>query len=189
MRVWCRMKENLVPSLTYEKTRINANHSYIQLSDPYPYPYPMNLTSMSSKHLSANINFWPCGEELLPQFCISEFSIKFPIRKLLQRCWDKKYKCTSKLDFVNFNGILIFLENEYISWTKLMHLKLSLISWCILQYKDFRHQAVFARVTWWRHQMKTFFALLAICAGIWPVNSPHKWPVTRKMFPFDDVIM
>ena len=23
----------------------------------------------------------------------------------------------------------------------------------------------------------------------WPVNSPHKWPVSRKMFPFDDVIM
>ena len=22
----------------------------------------------------------------------------------------------------------------------------------------------------------------------WPANSPHKWPVTRKMFPFDDVI-
>ena len=22
-----------------------------------------------------------------------------------------------------------------------------------------------------------------------PVNSPHQWPVTRKMFPFDDVIM
>ena len=22
-----------------------------------------------------------------------------------------------------------------------------------------------------------------------PLNSPHKWPVTRKMFPFDDVIM
>ena len=22
-----------------------------------------------------------------------------------------------------------------------------------------------------------------------PVNSPHKWPVTRKMFPFDDVII
>ena len=29
------------------------------------------------------------------------------------------------------------------------------------------------------------------CAGNspGPVNSPHKWPVTRKMFPFDDVIM
>ena len=23
----------------------------------------------------------------------------------------------------------------------------------------------------------------------WPVNSPHKDPVTRKMFPFDDVLM
>ena len=23
----------------------------------------------------------------------------------------------------------------------------------------------------------------------WPVNSPHKGPLTRKMFPFDDVIM
>ena len=23
----------------------------------------------------------------------------------------------------------------------------------------------------------------------WPVNFPHKWPVTRKVFPFDDVIM
>ena len=27
------------------------------------------------------------------------------------------------------------------------------------------------------------------CARNSPVNSPHKWPVTRKMFPFDDVIM
>ena len=34
-------------------------------------------------------------------------------------------------------------------------------------------------------------ASLALVRGIhrWPVNSPHKWPVTRKMFPFDDVIM
>ena len=22
----------------------------------------------------------------------------------------------------------------------------------------------------------------------WPVNSPHKWPITRKRFPFDDVV-
>ena len=34
-------------------------------------------------------------------------------------------------------------------------------------------------------------ASLAFARGIhrWPVNSPHDWPVTRKMFPFDDVIM
>ena len=34
-------------------------------------------------------------------------------------------------------------------------------------------------------------ASLAFVWGIrrGPVNSPHKWPVTRKMFPFNDVIM
>ena len=34
-------------------------------------------------------------------------------------------------------------------------------------------------------------ASLAFVRGIhrWPVNSTHKGPVTRKMFPFDDVIM
>ena len=39
-----------------------------------------------------------------------------------------------------------------------------------------------------RHQS---FASLAFVREIhrWPVNSPHKGPVTRKMFPFDDVIM
>ena len=34
-------------------------------------------------------------------------------------------------------------------------------------------------------------ASLAFVRGIHrgPVISPHEWPVTRKMFPFDDVIM
>ena len=40
----------------------------------------------------------------------------------------------------------------------------------------------------WKHQSS---ASLAFVRGIhrWPVNSPHKGPITRKMFPFDDVIM
>ena len=35
------------------------------------------------------------------------------------------------------------------------------------------------------------YASLAFVRGIrqWPVNSPHKRPVTQNMFPFDDVIM
>ena len=39
-----------------------------------------------------------------------------------------------------------------------------------------------------KHQSSTS---LAFVWGIhrWPVNSPHKVPVKRKMFPFDDVIM
>ena len=40
-------------------------------------------------------------------------------------------------------------------------------------------------------QRKQRSASLAFVHGIhrWPVNSPHKMPITRKMFPFDDVIM
>ena len=39
-----------------------------------------------------------------------------------------------------------------------------------------------------KHKISTS---LAFVWGIhrWPVNSPHKCPVTRKMFPFDDVVM
>ena len=39
-----------------------------------------------------------------------------------------------------------------------------------------------------KHQSSTS---LAFVQGIhrWPVNSPHKWPVTRKMCQFDDGIM
>ena len=39
-----------------------------------------------------------------------------------------------------------------------------------------KHQSSASLVlVWWTHR--------------WPVNSPYKWPVTRIMFPFDDVIM
>ena len=39
-----------------------------------------------------------------------------------------------------------------------------------------------------KHQSSASLAfVLGIHRG--PVNSQHKWPVTRKMFPFDDVIM
>ena len=40
----------------------------------------------------------------------------------------------------------------------------------------------------WKHKSS---ASVAFVRGIhqWPVNCPHKGPVTRKMFPFDDVTM
>ena len=46
----------------------------------------------------------------------------------------------------------------------------------VLEYFNIKHQSS---------------ASLAFVWGIhrWSVNSTHNWPVTRKMFPFDDVIM
>ena len=50
------------------------------------------------------------------------------------------------------------------------------------------YSTVYSSVDQRKHQSS---ASLAFVWGIhrWPVNSPHKWPVTRKMFPFDDVIV
>ena len=41
------------------------------------------------------------------------------------------------------------------------------------------------------HRKQQSSTSLAFVRGFhrWPVNFPHKWPVTRKMFPFDDVIL
>ena len=50
------------------------------------------------------------------------------------------------------------------------------------------YSTVYSDVDQRKHQSS---ASLAFVWGIHrgPVNSPQKWPVTRKMFPFDDVIM
>ena len=53
------------------------------------------------------------------------------------------------------------------------------------------HHCILNRIFGRRSKKTSKAASLAFVRGIhrWPVNSPHKWPVTRKMFPFDDVIM
>ena len=50
------------------------------------------------------------------------------------------------------------------------------------------HSTVYSGADQRKHQSS---ASLAFVWGIHrgPVNSPHKWPVTRKMLQFDDVIM
>ena len=57
----------------------------------------------------------------------------------------------------------------------------------ITQPHDF-YSTVYSSANQRKHQSS---ASLAFVRGIhrWPVNSPHKGPVTRNMFPFDDVIM
>ena len=50
---------------------------------------------------------------------------------------------------------------------------------------------VWLSVSWWRHQMEAFSALLAICAGNSPVNgkSPAQRPVTRSFDVFFDLCL
>ena len=50
------------------------------------------------------------------------------------------------------------------------------------------YSTVYLDADYRKHQSS---ALLAFVRWIhwWPVNSPYKWPVTRKIFPFDDFFM
>ena len=53
------------------------------------------------------------------------------------------------------------------------------------------HDCLLSRLFRRRSKKTSKLGVTGFCAGNSPVpvNSPHKWPVTRKMFPFDDVFM
>ena len=53
------------------------------------------------------------------------------------------------------------------------------------------HHCLLNRLFRRRSKKTSKLRVTGLCAGNhrWPVNSPHKGPVTRKMFPFDDIIM
>ena len=53
------------------------------------------------------------------------------------------------------------------------------------------HGCLFNRLFRRKSKKTSKLRVTGLCAGNspGPVNFPHKWPVTRKMFPFDDVIM
>ena len=50
------------------------------------------------------------------------------------------------------------------------------------------YSTVFSGADQTKHQRSVPLAFVGVIHR-GPVNSPHKWPVTRKMFLFDDVIM
>ena len=61
------------------------------------------------------------------------------------------------------------------SITKIIHrFTLCVIRQMVFDLYIYQHHPKW--LTWWRHQMETFSALLALYAGnfLWPVNSPHK---------------
>ena len=74
--------------------------------------------------------------------------------------------------------------------------------YCPIHYNDVIMTTIASQITSLRIVYSTVYsdadqrkhqssASLAFVRGIHrgPVNSPHKWPVTRKIFPFDDIIM
>ena len=74
-------------------------------------------------------------------------------------------------------------------WPQLKAKQCETCTWLsVLQVKQY-FGASFIENTWWRHQMETFSALLAICAGNSPVPGefPAQRPVTRSFALFFDL--
>ena len=86
------------------------------------------------------------------------------------------------------------LEGHLVRWTWWWRGWMSLQWRHIGRYSVSNHQphgCLLNRLFRRRSKKTSNSASLAFVWGIHrgPVNSPHKWPVTRKMFPFDNVIM
>ena len=60
---------------------------------------------------------------------------------------------------------------------------------CSPKLSSQERKSQWARISWWHHQMETFSALLAICAGNSPVSGefPAQRPVTRSFDVFFDL--
>ena len=86
----------------------------------------------------------------------------------------------------------VFSLNKLLNWIRLpaMHYCDAIMGTVASQITSLTivYTTIYSDADQSKHQSS---ASLAFVWGIHrgPVNSPHKWPVTRKMFPFDDVIM
>ena len=89
----------------------------------------------------------------------------------------------SNPDFFSFLDVIMAFGNhyDYVIMTMLASQITSLTVVYSIVYSGVNYSGV-------KHQSSASLAFVwEIHRG--PVNFPHKWPVTRKMFPFDDVIM
>ena len=81
---------------------------------------------------------------------------------------------------------MIYFMMPHISWS---------LQWCHNDHDVVSnhqpHGCLLNRLFRRRSKKTSKLRVTGLCVGNspGPVNSPHKWPVTRKMFPFDDVIM
>ena len=102
------------------------------------------------------------------------------------RWWYRKIKGTANMGwmlplpwYIHYNDVIMTdCVSNHQSHNCLLN-PIRVMTYCSTVYSDANQS---------KHQSS---ASLAFELGIHrvPLNSPHKWPVTRKMFPFDDVIM
>ena len=122
--------------------------------------------------------YFPWNDHMLLSYrgygCYEKFQGNLPLNMTTVTCESKGFKG----GFSHESPINVYHYNDVITGVMASQIT-SLTSVYSTVYSDADQR---------KHQSS---ASLAFVRGIhWgPVNSQHKWPVTRKMFPFDDVIM
>ena len=93
--------------------------------------------------------------------------------------WDSLGQCANNEDFMKNShfGKMFTSLGLTLSWSNNVHITTIIIS---IQIADFEINVFDKHLTWRRHQMKTFSASLALCAGNSQVTSefPSQRPVT-----------
>ena len=93
-------------------------------------------------------------------------------------------------DIVTFMQLVVYVHNEEITDIVCSHYNDVIMGAIASQITSLTiaFSTVYSDADQRKHQSSASLACVrGIHRGL--VNSPHKWPVTRKMFPFDDVIM
>ena len=104
--------------------------------------------------------------------------------------WSLWRHCNESLKYVVSPGVLVVMWYNYALGDVIIHYNDLIMSMIASQITSLTivYSTVYSGADQRQHQSSVSLAFVrGIHRG--PVNSPHKWPVTRKMFPFDDVIM
>ena len=111
---------------------------------------------------------------------------------LTWKCYCKSTQHIAKINQGHEHSTILCLQYISIShriWTR-VHYSGVIMGTMVSQITSLTivYSTVYSCADQWKHQCSMS---LAFVRGIhqWLVNSPHKWPDTWKMLPFDDVIM
>ena len=131
--------------------------------------------AMCYKRAISKLKFW--------EFSKQHLSSQYDLGVCIQMSWHMRtvYQQlgwhSKKLDYWSFHYFLCHYDDVIMDAMASQITSLTLVYSTVYSGTDQR-----------KHQSSSSLAFVwGIHRG--PVNSPHKWPVTWKMFPFDDVIM
>ena len=135
------------------------------------------------RHISNALRRFLCNYVFIIMWWVCRAACRIPCRRIVMGGTVSSWSVTSKVEVHHIHHILGQL------WLPL-HYSDVIISTMVSQFTSLMivYSTVYSGTDQRKHQSSTS---LTFVRGIhrWLVNSPHKGPVSRKMFPFDKVIM